>query len=204
LVLQLNQETCASRLHVHGADRTQCRLTSQSFGHRVPDLSDHPRSSAPDLLLLPRSSLLDAMPHLPPAHHETSNRDSPNEHEGRIEPQKYPEFKFKPRHVNDSSHVKPRHRPLGFSHTIHLRLVIHRVEMLLHRIHTLHLHHIPTHRIPTLPQLVVRRVVLLLNHIHTLHLQHIHILHLNLFTLEVVTTRVVGRIPLIQLNILRG
>jgi hypothetical protein len=29
-------------------------------------------------LLLPQSSSLHAMPHLPPAHHETSKRDSPN------------------------------------------------------------------------------------------------------------------------------
>jgi hypothetical protein len=46
--------------------------------------------------------------------------------------------------------------------------------------------------------------VLLLNHICTLHLRHIHTLHLNLFTPEVVTTRVVGTIPLIQLKLLRG
>jgi hypothetical protein len=45
----------------------------------VPDLCDHPRSSTPGLLLLQRSSSLHAMPHLPPAHHETSKRDSPNE-----------------------------------------------------------------------------------------------------------------------------
>jgi hypothetical protein len=42
-------------------------------------MCDHPRSSAPGLLLLPRSSSLHAMPHLPPAHHETSKRNSPNE-----------------------------------------------------------------------------------------------------------------------------
>jgi hypothetical protein len=44
-----------------------------------PDLCDHPRSSAPGLLLLPQSSLLHAMPHLPPVHHETSKHDSLNE-----------------------------------------------------------------------------------------------------------------------------
>jgi hypothetical protein len=107
LILRLNQETHAPRLHVHGADRTQ--------RHRVPDLWDHSRSSALGLLLLPRSSSLHAMLHLPLTHHETSKRDSPNEHEGRIEPQKCPGFEFKPRHVNDSSHIKPRHWPLGFS-----------------------------------------------------------------------------------------
>jgi hypothetical protein len=48
-------------------------------GHRVLDLCDHPRSSAPGLLLLPWSSSLHAMPHLPPPHHETSKHDSPSE-----------------------------------------------------------------------------------------------------------------------------
>jgi hypothetical protein len=41
-------------------------------------MCDHPQPSAPGLLLLPRSSLLHAMPHLPPAHHETSKHDSRN------------------------------------------------------------------------------------------------------------------------------
>jgi hypothetical protein len=53
LVLRLNQEIRAPRLHVHGADRTRRHLTSRSPGHRVPDLYDHPWSSAPGLLLLP-------------------------------------------------------------------------------------------------------------------------------------------------------
>jgi hypothetical protein len=79
LVLRLNQEIRAPRLYVHGADRTWCHLTSQSSGHRVPDLCDYPWSSAPGLLLLPRSSSLHVMPHLPPAHHETSKRDSLND-----------------------------------------------------------------------------------------------------------------------------
>jgi hypothetical protein len=79
LVLRLNQDTHAPRLHVHGADRTQCYPTSRSLGHWVPDLCNHPRSSALGLLLLPWSSSLHVMPHLPPAHHETSKRDSPNE-----------------------------------------------------------------------------------------------------------------------------
>jgi hypothetical protein len=42
-------------------------------------MSDHPRSSAAGLLLLPRSSSLHAMLHLPPAHHVTNKRDSLNE-----------------------------------------------------------------------------------------------------------------------------
>jgi hypothetical protein len=40
---------------------------------------DHPRSSAPGLLLLPRSSSLSAMMHLSPTHHETRKCDSPHE-----------------------------------------------------------------------------------------------------------------------------
>jgi hypothetical protein len=75
----LNQEIHAPHLHVHGADRTRCHPTSRSPVHRVPDLSDHPQSSAAGLLLLPRSSSLHAMPHLRPAHHETSKHDSQNE-----------------------------------------------------------------------------------------------------------------------------
>jgi hypothetical protein len=78
LVLRLNQETHGPHLHVHGADRTRCHPTSRSPGHQVPDLCDHPRSSAPCFLLLLRYSSLHAMPHLPPAHHETSKCDSPN------------------------------------------------------------------------------------------------------------------------------
>jgi hypothetical protein len=77
--LRLNQETCAPRLHVHGAGRTRRHPTSRSPDHRVPDLCDHPRSSAPGLLLLSRSSSLHVMPHLPPTHHETRKHDSPNE-----------------------------------------------------------------------------------------------------------------------------
>jgi hypothetical protein len=96
LVLRLNKETYASSLHVPGADRTRRHLTSRPPGHRVPNLCDHPRSSASGLLLLSRSSSLHVMPHLPPAHHETSKHDSPNE--TRIkekQKQNYPGFKFK-------------------------------------------------------------------------------------------------------------
>jgi hypothetical protein len=38
-------------------------------------------------------------------------------------------------------------------------------------------------------------VVMLLHHIYTIHPRHIYILYLNLFTLEVVTTRVEGKTP---------
>jgi hypothetical protein len=77
--LRLNQETHAPSLHVPGADRTQRHPTSRPPGHRVPDLCDHPRSSALGLLLLSWYSSLHTMPHLPPTHNETSKRDSPNE-----------------------------------------------------------------------------------------------------------------------------
>jgi hypothetical protein len=44
------------------------------------------------------------MSHLPPAHHETSERDSPNEVKIKEkQKQNYPRFEFKPRQVNDSS-----------------------------------------------------------------------------------------------------
>jgi hypothetical protein len=79
LVLKLNQETHASSLHVPGTDCTRRYPTSRPPGHRVLDLCDHLRSSAPGFLLLPRSSSLHVMPHLPPAHHKTSKHDSPNE-----------------------------------------------------------------------------------------------------------------------------
>jgi hypothetical protein len=84
LVLRLNQETRAPSLHVLGADRTRCHPTSRPPGHRVPNLCDHSRSFAPGLLLLPRSSSLHAIPHLPPAHHEASKRNSPNANETKV------------------------------------------------------------------------------------------------------------------------
>jgi hypothetical protein len=79
LVLRLNQETHAPHLLMHGVDHTQRHPTSQSSGHRVSNLCDYPRSSAPGLLHLSRYSSLPTMPHLPPAHHEASKRNSPHE-----------------------------------------------------------------------------------------------------------------------------
>jgi hypothetical protein len=76
---------------------------------------DHPRSSAPSLLLLPQSSSLPIMPHLSPTHYETSTCISPHETDSRVKPPKFPGFKFKPRQVNYSSQIKPRYSPLGFS-----------------------------------------------------------------------------------------
>jgi hypothetical protein len=79
LVLRLSQETNAPSLHVPSADRTRRHSTYRPPGNRVPNLCDHPWSSASGLLLLPWPSSLHVMPHLPPAHHETSKHDSPNE-----------------------------------------------------------------------------------------------------------------------------
>jgi hypothetical protein len=77
--LRLNQETCAPHLYVHGTNCTRRHPTSRSSDHRVPDLCNHPQFSTSGLLLLPRFSSLHAIPHLPPAYHETSKHDSPNE-----------------------------------------------------------------------------------------------------------------------------
>jgi hypothetical protein len=66
---------------------------------------DHPWSSAPGLLLLPRSSSLSIVSHLSPTHHETNKHDSPYEQIGVKEP-KYPGFEFKLLQVNDSSQSK--------------------------------------------------------------------------------------------------
>jgi hypothetical protein len=64
---------------------------------------DHHQSSAPGLLLLPRSSSLSAMSHLSPTHHETSKRDSPQKIDSSVKHPKYPRFEFKPWYVNNSS-----------------------------------------------------------------------------------------------------
>jgi hypothetical protein len=98
-------------------------------------------------------------------------------------------------HIQLSRSILP-HISIHRIHTLHLQSVVHQMKMLLHRIHTIHLHHIATHHIHTLlPQPVVCRVVLPINHIHTLHL--------NMFTSELVTTQVTGRIYLIQLKLLQ-
>jgi hypothetical protein len=79
----------------------------------LPDLSivrpkstrpmlDHSQSSAPGLLLLPRSSSLPTMSHLSPTHHETRKHNSPYGQIG-VKQLKYPRFKFKLRQVNYSS-----------------------------------------------------------------------------------------------------
>jgi hypothetical protein len=46
------------------------------------------------------------MPHLAPAHHETSKHDSPSETKVKEKTkQNYPGFKFKPHQVHDSSQL---------------------------------------------------------------------------------------------------
>jgi hypothetical protein len=45
------------------------------------------------------------MPHLPPAHHEISKRDSPNEIRKKVKQLKCPRFEFKHLQVNDSSQI---------------------------------------------------------------------------------------------------
>jgi hypothetical protein len=55
--------------------KTRCD-TSRPPDHRVSNLCDRPRSSAPGLLLLPRSSSLYTMPHLPPSPRDKQTRFS--------------------------------------------------------------------------------------------------------------------------------
>jgi hypothetical protein len=108
LVLRLNHEIRALRLLVHDADRTRCYQTSRSSGYRVPNLCDHSRSSTPGLLLLPRSSSLPAIPHPPPAHHETSKCNSPHDTRIMVKLPKCLRFKFKTHQINDSSQSNQR------------------------------------------------------------------------------------------------
>jgi hypothetical protein len=62
------------------------------------------QSFASGLLLLPRSSPLSNIPHLPPVHHETSKHNSPNDTKIKLKLPKCLGFKFKPHQINDSSH----------------------------------------------------------------------------------------------------
>jgi hypothetical protein len=49
------------------------------------------------------------MPHLQPAHHKTSKRDSPNEQNNKVKQSNHPGFEFKPRdsmtHHNQSKEL---------------------------------------------------------------------------------------------------
>jgi hypothetical protein len=69
---------------------------------------DHSRSSAPSVLLLPRSSSLPTKPHQSPIHPETSKHISPLKTDSRVKPPKFHGFKFKARQVNYSSKSKWR------------------------------------------------------------------------------------------------
>jgi hypothetical protein len=80
-----------------------CRLHTASsdlsivWPSSIRPLLDHPRSSAPSILLLPWSSSLPAMSHLSPTHHEASKYVSPHETNSRVELPKFPGVKFKTR-----------------------------------------------------------------------------------------------------------
>jgi hypothetical protein len=111
-----------------GFEATSCRPHTAS-----PDLSiiqptstqpvlDHPRSSAPGLLLLPWSSSLSTMPHLSPAHHKTIKHVSPHKIDSSVEPLKFLRLKFKPRQVSYSSQIKPRYWPHGFLRSMPTRV----------------------------------------------------------------------------------
>jgi hypothetical protein len=95
--------------------RARCHPISRLPGYRVPDLCDHPWSSAPGLLLLPRFSSLHAMPHLPPAHHETSKRDSPNKTKGKEKQNEQSRIQIQTSPSQWLITIKPRNWPLGFS-----------------------------------------------------------------------------------------
>jgi hypothetical protein len=81
----------------------------------IRPMLNHLQSSAPGLLLLSWFSSMSIMSHLLNAYHETSKRDSPHETRIRVKLLKRPEFEFKSRHVNDSSHIKVRYWSLHFS-----------------------------------------------------------------------------------------
>jgi hypothetical protein len=116
LVLRLNQETCTPHLLVHGADHTRRHLTFRSSGHRVPDLC----LTIPGPLHRVSYSYLD--PHRCPSCRtcylhitKQSNMILHTKHGIKVKQLKHPRFKFKPRHVNDSSPIKPRYWLLSFS-----------------------------------------------------------------------------------------
>jgi hypothetical protein len=116
LVLRLNQETYTPHLHVHSVDRTRRHLPSRSPGHRVSDLS----LTIPDPLQQVSYSCHDHRRYPPcrTCHLHTMRQANMIFHINKgivVKPPKCPRFEFKPWHVNDSSHIKPRCWPLGFS-----------------------------------------------------------------------------------------
>jgi hypothetical protein len=102
MVLRLNQEICVPRLPVDGADHTQCHPTSQSSGHRVPNLC----LIIPGLLHQVSYSCHDPCrcPPYQTCHlHTTRQANTILNTNNRVKQPKYLGFKFKPQQVNDSS-----------------------------------------------------------------------------------------------------
>jgi hypothetical protein len=101
--LCLSSPCARCRLHTASPDFSIVRPPS------TRPVLDLPRSYAPSLQLIPRSSSLLAMPHLSPTHQEARKRVSLHETYSSVESQKFLGFKFKLRQVNYSSQIKPRY-----------------------------------------------------------------------------------------------
>jgi hypothetical protein len=104
LVLRPNQETRTPHILVYGADLTRRHPTSRSSDHRVPDLC----LTIPCPLHQVSYSCHDprCWPSCRTCHLHTMRQANLILHMNKgnsVEPQKCPGFKFKPRHVNDSS-----------------------------------------------------------------------------------------------------
>jgi hypothetical protein len=104
LILRLNQETRAPRLHMHGADHTWRHPTSRSSNHRLPDMC----LTIINPLHQVSYSYLDSHRYLSchTCHLHTTRQVNVILHTNKgnsVEPRKCTGFKFKPRHVNDSS-----------------------------------------------------------------------------------------------------
>jgi hypothetical protein len=116
LVLRPNQETHAPHLLIHGADHTRRHPTSWSPGHQVPDLCltiPSPLHQVSYSCHIPHHCLSCCTCHL---HTMRQANTILHMNKGNIaEPRKCPTFEFKRQRVNDSSHIKPRYWPLGFS-----------------------------------------------------------------------------------------
>jgi hypothetical protein len=154
---------------------TPDELADASPLHRWSNASPTPR---PHTLFQPPPP----QPSYPPPYHYPPYAYPPPPVSGSSGGNAPPSYPYPDLHHMDTHHI----------HILHLWSVVHQVVVLLHRIRIL------------LPQSVVCQVVLLLNHIHTFHLRHIHTLHLNLFTPEVVKSRVEGTTPPIQLKLHQG
>jgi hypothetical protein len=110
LLLRLNQETCTPNRLMHSTNRTRCHLTSRSSGHRVPDLCLTISGSLHQISyswLEPRHC-----PSCRTYHLHTMRQANVILHTNQminVKLSKCLESKFKHRHVNDSSHIKPRY-----------------------------------------------------------------------------------------------